>query len=75
MLLGTVYIHVQREATRRWGKAIEGHGIRWKHMETYGSLWKTRDQSIDMLCKRWAKRPRVMDRKGKWKQNRKGKVR
>jgi len=47
MLLSTVYIHVQREATRRWEKATEGHGTEWMHMETYGSLWKMQDQSID----------------------------
>jgi len=47
MLLGTVYIHVQREATRRQEKVMEGHGTRQGRMETYGSLWKTREQSID----------------------------
>jgi len=47
MLLGTVYIHVQREAARRQEKAVEGHGMIWKHMETYGSLWKMQEQSID----------------------------
>jgi len=26
---------------------MEGHGTRWKLMETYGSLWKMREQSID----------------------------
>jgi len=47
MLLGTIYIHVQGEATRRREKAIEDHGMRWKRIETYGSLWKMREQSID----------------------------
>jgi len=47
MLLGTVYIHIWKEATRRREKTLGGHGTRWKHMETYGSLWKTREQSID----------------------------
>jgi len=47
MLLGTVYIHVQREATGRWEKALEGYGTRQKHVERYGSLWKTQEQSID----------------------------
>jgi len=47
MLLGTLYIQVQGEATGRREKAIEDHGTRWKYIETYGSLWKTREQSID----------------------------
>jgi len=40
MLLSTVYIHKQE-------KLLEGEGMRWKQMEAYGSLWKTREQSID----------------------------
>jgi len=47
MLLGTVYIHVWKEATGRREKVMEGYGTRWKYMEAYGSLWKMRDQSID----------------------------
>jgi len=38
MLLGTVYIHVQEEATGRREKTMEGYGTRWKHVEAYGSL-------------------------------------
>jgi len=38
MLVGTVYIHVQTEATRRREKTIEGHGIERMHIEVYGSL-------------------------------------
>jgi len=38
MLLSTVYIQVTMEPTRREEKALEGHGTRWKHIETYGGL-------------------------------------
>ena len=36
-----------REATRKREKVTGGEGTRRKHMGVYGSLWKTRDQSID----------------------------
>jgi len=47
MLLGTLYMQEGTEHTRSQEKAKEGHGMKRKHMETYGSLWKMREQSID----------------------------
>jgi len=43
----------------------EGYRTRWKHMEVYGSLWKTQEQSIGKLGKQWAKRPGVTDGNGR----------
>jgi len=65
MPVGTVYIHVQMEATRRWEKVMEGDRTRWKHMESYGSLWKMQEQSIGKLVSEGARRPRVTDRNGR----------
>jgi len=64
MLCSTVYIHRRKkllETDRRSRKREES--VR-KHMDAYGSLWKTRDQSIDKLRKQWAKRPGVTDEDG-----------
>jgi len=47
MLSSTVYIRIQAEAIGRYEKAIEDHGTGRKPKETYGSLWKTQEQSID----------------------------
>jgi len=46
MLLGTLYIQEETEHTRSQEKAKEGRRTKREHMETYGSLWKTREQSI-----------------------------
>jgi len=47
MLLGTLYIQEGTEYTRSQEKAKEGHRMKRKHMEMYGSLWKMQEQSID----------------------------
>ena len=43
-------------------------------METYGSLWKMQEHSIDRLGNRWAKWPGVMNRNGRRRQNRKERI-
>jgi len=35
------------EATRKRKKVTDGERARKKHVDVYGSLWKTQDQSID----------------------------
>ena len=63
-----------REATSDREKIIKEKGIRREHTDTYGSLWKMRDQSIDKLRKRWASQPGVTDGNGTRRWNRKVKM-
>ena len=59
MLKGTVYIHGETEATRRWEKVMESDGNRKKVIEPYGSLKKTQEQSIGKLGKHQEKQTGV----------------
>jgi len=67
MLLSTVYIH-KRE------KLLEGEGMRWKQMEVYGSLWKTREQSIDKYVSDGQSGPGSWMEAERERRNRKGKL-
>ena len=64
MLRSTVYIHRREKLLETDRKSQKRGESEEKHTDAYGSLWKTQDQSIDKLRKRWAKRPGVTDGDG-----------
>jgi len=51
---------------------MESHGREWELVESYGSLWKMREQSIGKLGKRRERQPGVEYKKGKKRLGKKG---